>query len=216
MDWELCAKHLICGYIPAAAALTLLFILLNSTGKKRTPGHILVSFVFCFYLVGILTMTGIWYLGSFAPRIVLIPFLDMIRSPLQTALNVLLFIPLGLFLPLLYRNCERIGKVLLVGFLVSLSVEALQMFGCGTSDVNDLITNTIGAGLGFALWKLLCVVIPGSRLKTIRIEGAQTRAELILLCAISLAAMLTVQPLLYHAWFSAASPDKIRMWEASF
>lgn len=38
--------------------------------KKHRVGHILISYVFIFYLVGILTMTGSWYRGAFSPRIV--------------------------------------------------------------------------------------------------------------------------------------------------
>lgn len=213
MDWELSIKHLICGYIPVAAALILFFIILKTTGKKRPLGHIIVSFVFCFYLVGILTMTGIWYLSSFAPRIVYIPFLDMIRGPVQTALNVLLFIPLGVFLPILYKNCDRIVKVALVGFLLSLSVELLQMFGCGTSDINDLITNTVGACIGFYISKTICRIIPKTWLKSIRIEGTQWRWELIMFCVISLVMMVTIQPRIYHSWFSAVTSGEISEWK---
>lgn len=73
--------------------------------------------MFCFYLIGILTMTGIWHLESFAPRIVFIPFWDMISGPVDTVLNILLFIPLGVFLPILYKRYNCIKKVILIGFL---------------------------------------------------------------------------------------------------
>ena len=129
MDWELNLHHLICGYLPVAAALVLYFAL---TGKMRTLplGHILMSFVFCFYLVGVLTVTGVWFLGSFAPRVSCIPFVGMLRSPVEPVLNVVLFIPLGLFLPIQYKRCDSIGKIALVGFLLSLSVELSCCYIC--------------------------------------------------------------------------------------
>ena len=62
-----------------------------------------------------------------------------------TMLNIVLIIPLGFFLPLLYKKYDSLGKIALVGFLVSLSIEIAQMFGTGATDINDLITNTVGA-----------------------------------------------------------------------
>ena len=56
-----------------------------------------------------------------------------------------LFISLGVFLALLYKRYNCIKKVVLIGFLFSLSIELVQMFECGATDINDLITNTLGA-----------------------------------------------------------------------
>src|SRR5699024_8792628 len=95
----------------------------------------------------------------FEPRIVLIPFLDMISGPVDTMLNVVLFVPLGFFLPLLWKKWEHIGSVALTGFLFSLSIEIVQMFGRGATDINDLITNTVGACLGYWIYKLLSKLI---------------------------------------------------------
>ena len=203
MDWELSNRHLICGYIPVFLALVVYFVL-TSKRRKLSKGHIIASFVFCFYLIGILTMTGIWHLGSFAPRIVFIPFLDMISGPVDTVLNILLFIPLGVFLPIMYERYDRIKKVVLIGFLFSLSIELVQMFECGATDINDLITNTLGACLGFFISKYLCRLIPKSWIKPLQIDGTQCRNELLLFCIISFASMITIQPQIYHSWFSAS------------
>ena len=81
MDWGFITHHLASGFIPEAAALMMYFILLHVIGKKQTAAHIIMSFVFCFYLVGILTMTGVCLKGSFSPRIVYIPFADMSGNP---------------------------------------------------------------------------------------------------------------------------------------
>jgi len=43
-------------------------------------------------------------MSAFDPRIVYVPFVDMIRGPVDTMLNVILFIPLGILLPLLYNK----------------------------------------------------------------------------------------------------------------
>ena len=70
----------------------------------------------------------------------------MISGPIDTILNVVLFVPFGFFLPLLYKKYHHIKTVVLTGFLFSLSVEIVQMFGWGSTDINDLITNTVGQG----------------------------------------------------------------------
>ena len=179
---------------------------LHATGKKQTMGHIIISFVFCFYLVGILTMTGVCIGGSFSPRIVYIPFVDMIRGPIDTALNILLFVPLGFLLPILYRKYDGISKIALVGFLVSLSVEIAQMFGTGTTDINDLITNTVGACLGFLLFRLVYKAIPKSWIKQIQVDGVQCYYELLFFWIGSLLIMLTIQVRIFHALFAANVP----------
>ncbi|TNC26149.1 VanZ family protein [Amycolatopsis alkalitolerans] len=73
----------------------------------------------------------------------------------QMALNVLLFVPLGIFARVLWRR-GLVGTTLL-GFAVSLCVEVTQLTAnWGTApfqyrifDVDDLITNTSGAALGW-------------------------------------------------------------------
>ncbi|MBR0040819.1 MAG: VanZ family protein [Oscillospiraceae bacterium] len=213
MDWELSIRHLICGYIPVFFALACYFIL-TSKRKKLPICHIIVSFIFCFYLVGVLTMTGIWYLGSFAPRIVYIPFVDMIRGPVDTALNILLFFPLGLLLPIMYKRYDSIKKVALAGFLISLSIELVQMFECGATDINDLITNTIGACLGYFISKYLRKIFPKSLIGSLQIDGEQCRYELLLFCALSFVSMITVQPEIYHSWFAANKDSgEISIWQ---
>ena len=97
MDWELSSRHLLCGFTPIIALLAAYFIFLHLKDRRRTFGHIAISCAFCFYLTGILTMTGIWYMSAFDPRIVYIPFVDMVRGPVDTVLNVVLFIPWGYF-----------------------------------------------------------------------------------------------------------------------
>ena len=89
-------------------------------------------------------MTGIGKMKPFLPNIVLTPFPDII----DTILNVVLFLPLGFFLPLLYQKYNSISNVALTGFF-SLFVEIMQMFGRGATDINDLMTNTIGSCLGY-------------------------------------------------------------------
>ena len=71
--------------------------------------------------------------------------------------NVLLFIPLGFFLPTIWSRLQKWWKTLLISALLVTFVEILQALTLqGTCDVDDLILNTLGAlivYLGFCITK---------------------------------------------------------------
>ena len=88
------------------------------------------------------------------------PFQNMVFETREKTLinligNLTMLIPTGFLLPLLYRKLDRLWKVVLTGALLSISIELLQLlFYTRTTDVNDLILNTLGvaAGYGFFKW----------------------------------------------------------------
>ncbi len=202
MDWQFVLFHTMSGFVSVAPALLLYFFVLGKMGKKQTGARIMTSFVFGIYLVGICATTGLCSLPRFNPRIVLIPFVDMIRGPIDTALNVLLFMPLGLFLPLLYKRYDRMSGVALTGFFISLSVEIAQLFESGASDINDLITNTAGACLGYYICKRwLCGRVPKPVRKAIRAQGVRDVLEAAVFWAGTLLIMLTVQRFVFKNLF---------------
>ena len=105
------------------------------------------------------------------PRLELIPFADMISvvtSPEAPGLepfvnifgNVALLFPLGLFLPLFWRWFERAGCTIWWCFGTSLSIELIQLVAGGVTSVDDLLLNTLGGALGFAVAKLLMKACP--------------------------------------------------------
>lgn len=68
--------------------------------------------------------------------------------------NVILFLPLGIFLPMLFVRLRAFWRFALAALLAILAVEALQLFtGLGTLDVDDLILNLMGIALGYLLWQ---------------------------------------------------------------
>ena len=90
----------------------------------------------------------------------LVPFkgilFELSRAPLETLVelfgNVLLFVPLGFLLPLLFPAMRRWWQALAVGAGVSLAIELYQLTwpGVRKADVNDVLMNTLGALLGLA------------------------------------------------------------------
>ncbi|MEC3883361.1 VanZ family protein [Halobacillus sp. HZG1] len=68
--------------------------------------------------------------------------------------NVLVFIPMGIFLPSLFRKLRRMSAYLLAFVLIILSAEVTQLLTQrGSFDIDDFILNLFGAWLGFLVWK---------------------------------------------------------------
>ncbi len=191
----------IAGYVFVIPGVLLYFVCLWKAKKVQTFPHIVAAFVFCYYLIGILTMTGVHAFESFSPRIVFIPFLDMISGPIDTILNVVIFIPLGFFLPLLYKKYHKLNRVALTGALFSVLIEIVQMFGMGTTDINDLITNTVGTCLGFYIYKWLSPLFKKEYCEKIQTNGMNDYVEVLFFSIYSFAVMVTIQPLIIHRLF---------------
>ena len=190
----------IAGYVFVVPGILLYFGYLMKT-KKQTLIHFIAVFVFCYYLIGIFTMVGIHAFKTFSPRIVLVPFMDMISGPVDTILNIILFIPLGFFLPLLYKNYNRLNRVVLTGFLFSVSIETVQMFGMGATDINDLITNTVGTCLGYYIYKVLSKLVRKELCAKCKADGINDYIEVLFFTLYSFAVMVTIQPFIIHKLF---------------
>lgn len=79
-----------------------------------------------------------------------------IYSFLNLAGNVLIFMPAGFFIPILWKKKRSFLFTLCITFEMSLLVEALQLiFRVGSFDVDDLILNTLGGILGYLLLTIL-------------------------------------------------------------
>ncbi len=109
--------------------------------------------LFATYLTGVYAVVGLPDIAyyRFSPNINLEPFRYMFSDLGNTVLNVILFLPMGFFLPILWKDFSSLWKTVLVGFLTSLTIELLQIFTYRATDVNDLMTNTLGAFVGYFL-----------------------------------------------------------------
>ena len=116
-------------------------------GSRQT----LLYLLFATYMTGVYAVVGLPDIAyfRFRPNINLEPFLYMFSDLSNTVLNVVLFLPLGLFLPILWEDFSSLWKTVLVGFLTSLTIELLQIFTFRATDINDLMTNTLGTLIGF-------------------------------------------------------------------
>lgn len=80
--------------------------------------------------------------------------------------NIVMFMPLGFLVPVIWKDCKRFKKILMIGFSVSLSIESLQfvenLLGVGFGriiDIDDVICNVFGTILGYLIYKLLILFL---------------------------------------------------------
>ena len=82
--------------------------------------------------------------------------------------NVVIFIPMGIFLPILKKD-KRTAVNLLFIFLISLFVEIIQgLLGLGVTDIDDVILNCLGGWIGILGYKFLLYIIKDNeKVKTV-------------------------------------------------
>ena len=145
----------------SAALILVLVLAAHISGHRPTKVQAFWKLVLALYLAAVYNVAGAPELPYLYPRlnINLIPFWDITNGVsaylINSGLNILLFIPLGFILPLLWKEFRSRKAMGITGFLVSLGIELAQLLNYRISDVDDLIMNTLGALLGYALLMLL-------------------------------------------------------------
>ncbi len=67
--------------------------------------------------------------------------------------NILVFMPIGMFLPSLFSRCKNIFFTTVLTLEISLCVEVAQLLTkVGSFDVDDLLLNTLGGICGFLIY----------------------------------------------------------------
>lgn len=78
-------------------------------------------------------------------------------------INTMLFAPLGFMLAMRSKGRRRRPLLLFAALAASVLTEALQyLLALGVADITDVISNTVGAALGFALYDITSKIFKGS------------------------------------------------------
>ena len=162
--------------------IMILFIVLDCNSKKKLPAHLMGVTALFFSMVFIFSVTGITPGSTFHIQISLdnaslIP-LKSLRKMIQYHItgvsngslslwnavyylgtniigNIIMFVPMGFLLPLLWRRYQKMVKTVFAGMLISLLIEFSQLFTARGTDVDDILLNTCGALLGYLLFKIV-------------------------------------------------------------
>jgi glycopeptide antibiotics resistance protein len=73
--------------------------------------------------------------------------------------NLVMLLPLGIYIPLLFPKLSGFFRVFIICLLVSVSIELMQLItNVRSTDIDDVILNTSGAVVGYIIYKLIRLV----------------------------------------------------------
>ena len=167
--------------VPTGAALVVVLIvcLVRRAGAKRTCLYLaLTAYVGAVAAATLFPLPferGMGYAPTWGISYNLVPFAGIARTVADAAQtgwwwsiasvivggNVLMFVPLGIMLPLLSERLRRLPAAVLVLAACSVAIELAQLVvGLAVAghlyrvvDVDDVILNVAGGLIGFGLWK---------------------------------------------------------------
>jgi glycopeptide antibiotics resistance protein len=153
--------------LPLGAVLMVFSAVLLHRRGRLSARRLATAWLAGWYAVAVIGATLLplrlaWGPGAGPPelyRIILVPLITMRVD--DFLLNIVMTLPLAALLHLV-AGVRELRRVVLTGFLVSLVIEITQAVidlawhGNRWADVNDLISNTLGAYLGFLIfWRAL-------------------------------------------------------------
>lgn len=98
--------------------------------------------------------------------------------------NAIAFIPVGVYIGMLFPNWSFAKKVC-PSAVLSISYEVLQfVFGLGTSDITDLITNTLGGITGVLIFMMFSKIFGAKADKILNVIAGVCTALLIALMTV--------------------------------
>lgn len=146
----------LCAFLPC-------FVYLLIKNRKEKKFYVFFIILFIIYLWMVYSVTGAGGLTDiiYAPiggtndslikaNINLEPFREGVNTTFL--LNIVMCIPLGFLLPLIWKNYRNIFKTTLFGLGFSLLIELSQLITTRATDIDDLIANTCGTIIGFIIW----------------------------------------------------------------
>ena len=137
---------------------------MEEQSKVNNVTNRLTTVLFIIYLIALywilLLKLGVRFSYMGNRRVNLIPFSEplILNGKIDAGeiiLNVVIFVPLGIFAGILFERWI-VEKKLFFFFLISLIVEGLQfILAVGAFDITDIITNTLGGIIGLMIFKAI-------------------------------------------------------------
>ncbi|HEY4391867.1 MAG TPA: VanZ family protein [Paenibacillus sp.] len=189
----------LCGFIAILPMVLIFqFVILKSkkNNNKTSVAYTIMTYLFCFFLAGMLSVTGIpsvLYSRVYI-NLNLIPFRDITYNFIQYIENIILFIPFGLFLPLLWKKFENPYITWTSGLLLSLAIEVSQLFNYRATDIDDLLMNTLGTIIGYLGFVVLKKAFPIMAVIFRQDDNWKSGREAYVYIIISWIAMFLIQP----------------------
>jgi len=135
----------------------------KTKGIKVSKGFVIGWQLLACLMTAILSVTGsgsITDVGNYGDSIIrteeisLIPFQWGNGDIIGLILNVIMFIPFGILLPLLWKKGAGLKETVFISFLFSLLIEISQLFNFRATDIDDLLMNTLGGLIGYIIYRI--------------------------------------------------------------
>jgi len=169
------------GKASLAFGVFIMFLVMIIGVYKKKQETFLQGFIqssFLVYVFMVLTLTGYftlfrevaahgWWHGVLhriqtKERINLHPFLMFKQFRIgstQVVGNLVMLLPLGIYIPLLFPKLSGFFRVFIICLLVSISIELMQLItNVRSTDIDDVILNTSGAVVGYIIYKFLRLI----------------------------------------------------------
>lgn len=149
------------AFVPFLIAFAILRSIQQTKGISFSRVHCGMIIAFFIYVVGVYHFTGagtiydgfLYQLELKQDQINLVPFSQNI-DVIAYLLNIVLFIPLGLLVPMIWQKMNKLINIIEIGFFFTLLIELSQLFNNRRTDVDDILLNILGAVIGFGFFKL--------------------------------------------------------------
>ena len=157
--------------LPFSMAVTLLLYLpslLRNRRRRPVLRHLALYAFWCFCLLAVYATLLIWFLVDpfpFPPPyyfLNLAPFdwlwntyeMGWERMAGQLILNILMFVPVGMLLPVVFRRMRSLGWAALGALGFTVAIETVQYFIGRSADIDDVIMNVLGGLIGYSVFAL--------------------------------------------------------------
>lgn len=167
--------------------LAVFYIIYKLIRKEKVELHFytwILQYIFTVYLVGVFFMTNGFEiftngLPSFFMSPNLIPIFytiqDILNNPgemlSQICYNIILFIPFGFLLPCSFPNKQwNVRKILSYSFVAIFLVEGMEFISGRYFDIDDFFINSVGAFIGYVIYKITTKLIKNYSCKQIRLN----------------------------------------------
>ena len=162
--------------------------------RKSTSTHYFWTYTMMIYVWLVFSVTGIgtvWDIISKGGLIETFQQANIGIIPFQSdglftyCMNVIMLMPLGFLLPYIWINFRNPIKVALTGLVFSVFIEFAQLPTNRLIDIDDLLMNTLGAVLGYVVWKMIGNHFFNKKEKqrTISLGNSEPVIYLVLACA---------------------------------
>lgn len=185
------------GVVSTTIVLLPVMVLLHYTIFRRNSlKKTVFVFIYAVYLSAVFTVVGIPTINTLMVHAEFnwIPVIDIINSPAEyiknTVLNIILFVPFGFLLPSIWKRYRTFKKTFWAGLGLSFLIEVLQIFTYRLTDIDDLITNSVGTIIGFFLSNMFAKKL------RMKLSNTDEKYEPIIISTVVFLIMFGIQPLI--------------------